>query len=83
MHTHWQSLWSIICERLGLSISCTPGLVFHWQIRHKINLPRLNEFLAAPSKSIVYHTWKVDTTGDAVEVCWDDLETAKWAGMRW
>jgi hypothetical protein len=51
------------------------------QIRHRISLVRLNEFLALPRKRVVYHDWKVDTTGDDVEVCWDDYETSKWAGV--
>jgi hypothetical protein len=52
------------------------------QIRHKISLARLNEFLALPKKRVVYHDWKVETVGDDIEVCWDDLETTKWAGAH-
>ena len=50
------------------------------QIRHKISLARFNDYLQMSKKRLVYHNWKVDTTGDAVEVAWEDLDTTKWAG---
>ena len=50
------------------------------QIRHKISLARFSDYIQSSRKRLIYHDWKVDTTGDDVEVCWEDLDPAKWAG---
>jgi hypothetical protein len=80
-------LSTVNCVLLAQALACACQAPHHLgritllQIRHKISLPRFNDYLQMNKKRLIFHDWRVDTTGDDIEVCWEDLDTSKWAGV--